>query len=303
MRLPVGGYAPAASTHGRGLEAFREAVEAGAGGEVEMPVTWNVLDSGRPASWLLDMVEGGEMFLAYFSTSYLGRRIPALNVLETPYLFTDLDHAHRHLDGRLGSALAGAVRTHSELDVLGFWDNGFRHFTNRLRPVLSPDHCRGMQVRLQPNPVHEALIEAWGAVPVAVDLAEGLEMIRAGRVDAQENPLANTVAYGVDRVHRHVTLTGHLYGARGLFVHRPSFETLPDHLRRLVREAAQDAIRLQRRLAGAAEQELRTRLEMEGVEVVDLTLAQREEFVVASRPAVEMARRPIGSDLLELIEA
>lgn len=303
LRLPVGGYGPASGAHGRGLEVFRREMETGAGGRVEVPVTWNILDAGLPAASLLDMVEAGEMFLCYFSTSYLGERIPALNVLEIPYLFDDLDHAHRALDGELGSALAEAIRAGSGFEVLGFWDNGFRHLTNRLRPVLAPEDCLGMRVRLQPNPLHAALMEAWGAVPVAVDLAEGVELIRSGGVDAQENPLANTVAYGVDRVHRYVTLTGHLYGARGLFVHRPTLEALPDDLRRLVRQAARDAVHHQRRLAAVGEQELRRRLEGEGVEFVDLTPDQRERFVLASRPAVEAARRLVGAGLLEMVES
>ena len=59
---------------------------------------------------------------------------------------------------------------------------------------------------------------------MAVELSEGIQMISRLDVDAQENPLANTVAYGVDRVHRHITMTGHLYGARGLFAHRPTWD-------------------------------------------------------------------------------
>ena len=44
------------------------------------------------------------MFMCYFSSSYLGNRVPELNVLETPFLFPDLATAHQALDGDLGSA-------------------------------------------------------------------------------------------------------------------------------------------------------------------------------------------------------
>ena len=174
-------------------------------------------------------------------------------------------------DGELGQALPGRCGR-SGFEVLGFWDNGFRHMTNRLRPIRAPRRLsRGMTVRLQPNAIHEELIRSWGAIPVAAELSAGIQLISRLEVDAQENPLANTVAYGVDRVHRHVTMTGHLYGARGLFSHRPTWEDFEPDLRAVVSNAARSAIDVQRRAAGALESTLRARLEDDEVEFVDLT--------------------------------
>ncbi|MGH8943610.1 MAG: TRAP transporter substrate-binding protein, partial [Acidimicrobiia bacterium] len=134
-KLWIGGYGPRESAHGDGLDAFKTAVEGGTDGEVEVEVTWNIMDEGRPNTDLFDLVEAGEMFMCYFSSSYLGERVPELNVLETPFLFNDLATAHRALDGQLGHTLARAVRATTGFEVLGFWDNGFRHLTNRLRPI------------------------------------------------------------------------------------------------------------------------------------------------------------------------
>ena len=297
MRLVLGGYAPEDSTHAAGLAAFRDRVEADGGGRVSVEVVWNVLDQNRPATDLLTMVESGEMFLCYFSTSYVGGRVRALDLLEVPYLFSDLDEAHTALDGPLGTLLAEAVGAQTGFGVLGFWDNGFRHLTNRLRPVRTPADTVGMRVRLQPNALHEEMIRGWGAEPVAVELSEGIELITRGDVDAQENPLANTVAYGVDEVHRYVTMTGHLYGARGLFCNAEVFESLSVELRDLVSTAAREAAAIQRAAAAAKERDLRRLLEASGHEFVDLDPAQRQAFVDASAPARERARRELGDDL------
>jgi TRAP-type C4-dicarboxylate transport system substrate-binding protein len=302
LTLPVGGYAPRDTAHGAGLEAFRAAVVEGTDGAVDMPVTWNILDQGRPVTDLFEMVESGEMFMCYFSTSYQGSRVPALNIIEVPFLFTDVGSAHRALDGDLGSHLTDAVRASTGFEMLGYWDNGFRHLTNRLRTVRSPQDCAGMTVRMQPNLYHEEMIRAWGAIPIAVELKTAIEMISSGQVDAQENPLANTVAYGVDTVHHYVTMSGHLYGARGLFANRAAFEGLPPDVRDVVVTAATDAVALQRRLASENELLLRTRLETAGLEFVDLTAEERGAFREASRPAIDLARRNLGEDLFELAE-
>jgi TRAP-type transport system periplasmic protein len=299
-KLWIGGYGPRESAHGDGLDAFKRAVEEGTNDEVEVEVTWNIMDEGRPNTDLFDLVEAGEMFMCYFSSSYLGDRVPELNVLETPFLFADLASAHRALDGELGEALARAVRATTGFEVLGFWDNGFRHMTNRLRPIRTPEDCRGMKVRLQPNAIHEELMRSWGAIPVAVELSAGIQLISSLEVDAQENPLANTVAYGVDLVHRHVTMTGHLYGARGLFSHRQTWEDIEPGLRDVVSKATRSAIDVQRRAAAAMESTLRARLEDDGVEFVDLTDVERSVFVEISGPAMALAHRDLSEDLFDL---
>lgn len=302
LTLRVGGYAPEDTAHGAGLAAFRDAVEDGSAGSVRVEIMWNILDTGRPASDLFDLVETGELFLCYFSSSYLGSRVPDLNVIEVPYLFKDLDHAHRVLDGPLGDRLIGAVEAVTGFSVLGFWDNGFRHFTNRLRPVRHPDDTRGMTVRLQPNVYHEEMVRSWGAVPIAVELSKGIELITTLAVDAQENPLANTVAYGVDGVHRHITMSAHLYGARGLFAHRATLEALDPAIALVVRTAARAAVIRQRVAAEEGERRLRTRLESQGIEFIDLTDSERAAFIDASAPAIERARRELGDELLGLVD-
>ncbi|HLF61581.1 MAG TPA: TRAP transporter substrate-binding protein [Acidimicrobiia bacterium] len=300
QRLLIGGYGPKESAHGEGLATFRQVIERETDGQVLVDVIWNIMEQGRPNTDLFDMVESGEMFLCYFSSSYLGDRVPHLNILETPYLFHDLDSAHRALDGSLGRALAEAVRVGAGFELLGLWDNGFRHFTNRHHPVRSPTDCAGMTVRLQPNAVHEELIRSWGAIPVPVDLKAGIEMIGRLEVDAQENPLANTVAYGVDKLHRFVTMTGHLYGARGLFAHAPTWDSFPPDLRATVSRAAQEAVSHQREAAEALEAKLRTRLEESGTEFVDLTPEEHAAFIEASAPAIVLAHSGVPVELFEL---
>lgn len=301
--LWIGGYGPEKSSHGRGLATFRDFVEMETGGEVGVRVSWNIMEEGRPNTALLDLVESGEMFLCYFSSSYLGDRVPALEVLEIPYLFDGLDQAHAALDGALGERLGAEVRSRTGFEVLGFWDNGFRHLTNRRHPVRTPADCEGMTVRVQPNAIHEELIRSWGAVAVPAELSEGIRMIEAGEVDAQENPLANTIAYGVDEVHGHVTMTRHLYGARGLWAHRATLDAMSEDLRQVLTQAAKAAIDVQRGEAAALETHYRARMESRGIQFVDLDDAGLAGFRRASASAIEMARQASGADLIDLVRS
>lgn len=66
------------------------------------------------------------------------------------------------LDGNLGTTLARGLEAVSVYRALGFWDNGLRHLSNRLRPVRSPADIEGLRLRLQPNAWHERFSARWG---------------------------------------------------------------------------------------------------------------------------------------------
>ncbi|MFT7475588.1 MAG: TRAP-type C4-dicarboxylate transport system substrate-binding protein [Verrucomicrobiales bacterium] len=296
--IRVGGYAPQDSVHSRAVDKFAAEVDARTNGEAEVDIMYNVMDTGKPATALFDMLEAGELTWCYYSSSYLGSRVPELNALEVPFLFDSVGDAHGSLDGDFGSALGDAVRSRAGYEVLGFWDNGLRHLTNSARTIRSPEDCKGLRIRLQPNAIHEALTASWGMSPVSAELSAGIEMIKRGEVDAQENPLANTVAYGVD--HQHITLSAHLYGARGLFANPDEMSSLGE-LGDVVRGAATAAIAYQREAAAAYELELRQRLEAEGRSIIDLTTAERKAFADAAHEVIDNARSSIEPELATLL--
>ena len=290
VSIRIGGYAPQGSAHSRAVDHFAEVFTTATGESVD--IMYNVMDERRPATDLLSMVTSGELTWCYFSTSYLGNQVPLLNALEVPFLFDNLPAAHAALDGPFGAALSEATSADTAFEVLGYWDNGFRHLTNRLRDVRSPADVAGMRVRLQPNTVHEALIASWGGVAVPAELSAGVAMIASGAVDAQENPLANSAAYGVD--HQHITMTAHLYGARGLYANAAAMAELPDGLGAAVRSAARSAIEFQRKAAAEYESELRTRFEDEGRIVIDLDPAERSQFRTAAAAVIAAARSDLA---------
>ena len=295
--IRIGGYAPRDSTHSRAVEQICSAIAASGLG-VTTEVLWNVMDDRRPAGDLLDMVESGDLDLCYFSTSYLCKRVPELAVLDLPYQFTTLEAAHRALDGDLGRRLTSLTEAATGFRVFGYWDNGFRHLTNRQHPIRTPEDCKGLRVRLQPSPIHERMAELWGMIPVPTDLADGIAMLTAGQLDAQENPFANIFAYGISAVHPYVTMSGHVYGARGIYANRAAADAWPADLADVVTDAVRQAIISQRADAAEVEASYRKTWEKNGGEVVDLTDAERAEFVARVQPLRDDVRRDLGSDLV-----
>ena len=144
--IRLGGYAPADTTHSRALDRIAAALQSAVGDSVAVTVEHNILERGRSARALLEAVEAGAMTGCYFSTSYLADRVPELGVLDLPYVFRDIGHAHRCVDGALGTLLSERTCARTGLVPLGYWDSGFRHLSNTHREIRSPADCRGLRV-------------------------------------------------------------------------------------------------------------------------------------------------------------
>jgi TRAP-type C4-dicarboxylate transport system substrate-binding protein len=301
IQIRMGGYGPASTTCSRGLKIMAEALQRDFGAAVDVKIVWNVMDLGYKGGDLLWMAEHGILTLSYQSTSYLADRVPELEVADLPYLFDGLGDARAAMDGAFGAWMTRQIeRRIPGYKVLGYFENGYRHLSNRLRPVRSLADLKGMSVRLMPGRTHARSFELMGAVPHSLDLKPGLEAVVSGRVDAQENPLANTVDYGAHKVHRYHTLTGHCYLSRGIYLNRAQFDSWPKPLQDGIQRAAREAIAAQRDLAVEEEKQARQAIEAAGGEVIELVPAERAAFARAVGPLHDEARRRFGEEVFAL---
>lgn len=299
----MGGYGPPTTTCSRGLKVIGEQLEAQFGKAVDVKYIWNVMDLGYKGGDLLWMAEHGILTLCYQSTSYLTDRVPELEFADLPFLFGSLDEARSAMDGKLGAYLSRKIEEHMGYRILGYFENGYRHVSNRLRPVRTPADLAGMRIRLMPSQIHFRTFELLGAVPFSLDLKPGLEAITSGAVDAQENPLANTVDYGAHKVHRYHTLSGHCYLSRGIYMNRTTFDAWPQEFRAAMKRAAREAITVQRDLAVKEEEIARRAIESAGGEIIELTPGEREAFGRAVKPLHDEARERFGEEMFALLQA
>ena len=300
IQIVMGGYGPATTTCSRGMKVIGDRLQAEFGADVDVKYVWNVMDLGYKGGDLLWMTERGILTLCYQSTSYLADRVPELDFADLPFLFATLEEARAAMDGALGEYLSRKIEARIGYRVIGYFENGYRHISNRLRPIHRLGDLKGMRIRLMPGQVHHRSFELLGAVPFSLDLKPGLEAVMSGTVDAQENPLANTVDYGAHTVHRHHTLTGHCYLSRGIYVNRAAHDAWPEEFRRAVAAAAREGILAQRKLAEEEERIARRAIEEAGGEFAELAPEARQEFVRAVQPLYEEVRARYGDEMFAL---
>jgi TRAP-type C4-dicarboxylate transport system substrate-binding protein len=147
--------------------------------------------------------------------------------------------------------------------------------------------------------VQARTFELLGAVPIRMDLTQAIAMIAAGTIDAQENPLSNTVTYGVHKFHRFHTLSNHFYISRPIFLHRTAFDAWPADLQRAMRSAVTEAVAFQRGLHVQEEEDARKAIEAQGCEIVELGAAEHDAFAAAVEPLLNQARATFGRALFD----
>lgn len=300
IQIRMGGYGPPTTAFSKALKFIGERLEAEFGDGVDIKYVWNIMDLGYRGEDILWLVENGLLTLGYQSSSYLTNRVPELGFVDLPFLFKNNNQARAAIDGTLGNHLTQKIEEQINYRILGYFENGFRQISNRLRPVHKPEDLAEMKIRVLPSDVQARTFRLLGAIPLKMDLTEAIDGIINGTLDAQENPLANTVTYGVHKFHRYHTLSNHFYISRPIFAHRNTVDKWPDDLKAAMNKAVQDAIDFQRGLAEQESIDAQKEIEDEGGQIVELTAEEHDAFVEAVRPQHEDAREIFGEEMFKL---
>lgn len=275
--ISLAGYQGHRSIHTRALRVLADGLP---GATIDADVTAD----GRTAASLSDAAEKQPALVAYMASGYLTARVPELGVLDLPFSVDDRDAAHRRLDGAAGSVLRAAVAARTGYRVLAFWDNGFRHVSNRCRAIRGVADCAGLTIRTLDNAIYQDSLRSFGFTPVVTDVRDLVEAVVSGRVDAQENPLTNLIGFGLHAYHPHVSLSGHLFGTALLLCNAAWFDTLNPAVALVLQHAADRATTAQRGFAAEEDAGAVGTLTQAGVQVVSAAELDLEGFRRACEP-------------------
>jgi TRAP-type transport system periplasmic protein len=303
IQIRMAGYGPATTGFSKSLKFIGGRLEKQFGERVDVKYVWNIMDFGYRAEDMLWLVESGVLTLGYQSSSYLTDRVAELGFVDLPFLFARRDQARAAMDGKLGQFLAQKIESQVNYRILGWYENGFRHISNRLRAVRSPADLKDMRIRVLPSEVQARTFELLGAVPLRWDLTEAIAAIKAGTIDAQENPFANTVTYGVHKFHHHHSVTNHFYISRPIFLHRTTFDSWPRDLQDAMREAVSASVTFQRELAIEEDTSARQAIVDQGCEIAELTAEELAAFSNAVQPLWADAQKTYGKEMFAMVPA
>lgn len=212
------------------------------------------------------------------SQGSMSQIVPEIGLLGLPFLFQDLPTAWQVLDGEVGQMLDEHAQE-AGLKILGFWDNGIRQVSHVSKNVPTPDDISGMKIRTPPDQMTVDIFEALGAAPAPLAFSELPTALQSGVFDGQENPLTNIYSSKIHEITPFITLTGHKYESTPVVAGLVWWSGLDEATQNCALEATAEAGELQRQMSLDADQELRPKMEAEGVTFAD---ADRAAYIEAT---------------------
>lgn len=284
------------------LVAFKNHVEYKTEGEITVQLFPSAqLGAERACA---EQVQQGTVEVCLVDTGALAGFYNDIQVLSIPYLFKSSAHAWKVFDSPFFANLAEDMRTETGIRVMAWGENGFRDFTNNVRPIRSPEDLKGLKMRVMESPVFMRFVESFGAAATPMPGSEIIMAAKQGVIDGQENPAQVNYDYNLMDVQKYMSTDEHILGVHAYIISDKFFDKLTDDQKAIVMEAALLASRIEntQKLAGA--KKYIDLIKEKGVEIHMTSMAEKVAFAeVSQEPVLEYLREQVGAELVaDLLE-
>jgi tripartite ATP-independent transporter DctP family solute receptor len=268
----------------KGVQKFAEIVAQRSGGKISVKEFAASTLGGEQQQF--SATQGGVQEMTVLSATVVGGTVKEFTLLDTPFSFTRGEQADALLSGPFGQALLQRL-PEKRLVGLGFWEAGFRQFTNSRKPIQTVADLKGLKVRVIPNPMFVESFAALGTNPVPMAFPELYSALESKAMDAQENPFAIMLSSKFYEVQKYVSVTNHVYTASPVVVSKRFWDKLSATEQKILQDAATEAGSYQRALsretAIAARKELEDKMQVNDVPAAELARMRELTAPVAAK--------------------
>ena len=221
----------------------------------------------------LSQLRSGAVDFFTLSPLILGTYIPAAQISGMGFAFKDYESVWAALDGGLGAHVRKQIGATSIFAFDKIWNGGFRQITTAEKPIVQPKDLQGMKLRVPPSPLWTSMFKDFGASPASVNFAEVYSALQTHVVEGQENPLSIIYTGKLYEVQKYCSLTNHMWDGFWFLGNKDSFSRLPADLQTIVQNAIDDAALKQRQDVIQMDQNLRSKLEGDGLKFTEVDQA------------------------------
>jgi C4-dicarboxylate-binding protein DctP len=169
---------------------FKAELERLTGGRMRVDIFPSGQLAGQVSS--VQQVRKGTIHIADISSGVLASLYyEPLEVFDMPYLFSSRATARMVLDNENAfteKLIEGCVKK-SGVRILSLGLFGYRHMTNNVRQIRTPDDMKGLKMRTMEIRPHMKLMESCGARPIPIPWLELYTSLQTKVVDGEETTL------------------------------------------------------------------------------------------------------------------
>ncbi|MEC5387899.1 TRAP transporter substrate-binding protein DctP [Uliginosibacterium sp. H3] len=265
----------------RALKAMSELLSQRTNGRISLKVyASGSFGSEKEA---LEQMKTGALDMARINISPLNKSCPETIIPTLPFLFRDISHMQRALDGAPGEAILASCLNEGYVG-LAFYDSGVRCiYTNK--PIRSIADVRGMKLRVPQSDLWIAVANAMGATATPMSIDEIINGAKMGLIDAAENNLLAYESFKHSQVFKHFSHTDHSMAPDVLVFSKKSWDGLSEEDQKIIRQAAKESVPQMRRFWADREGAARKSLIEAGCQFV--TGVDKGPFQQAMRPVYD----------------
>ena len=247
----------------RAMVRFKESVEKKTNGEVEVQIYPNsALGSLRVT---FESMQLGNLEASLQDAATPGTAAPLYALPELPYLFKDLDHVHKVVDGPIGAEMTKQLMDKAGIRTLASYDTTFRKMFTKTKAINSLSDLKGLKIRIPEAPYYVRAMQLLGANPTPVAWGELYTALQTGVVEGFENKAEAAFNAKLHEQARYAAYTGHIFVLNPLLVNNKWFSALPDATQKAMMEAATESQTWQRQESPASEKSFEQKMKDAGV--------------------------------------
>jgi len=248
----------------------------------------------------LNQVRNGVIQVGGASVGQLVQIYPNLQILSIPYIFKDRLVAWEVLDGPFGQELMEEMAKSTGVRVLSWQENGgFRHFSNNVRPIHSPEDMKGLKIRTMPSPIDMITVKNLGASATPINWSELYTSLETGVVDGQENAIPTFMYPKLEEVQNYIVLDGHVYSIMARYINEKFYQSLPDDLKKVVQDSAKIAQISNKGISVSAEAMGIEYLKKKGVEFYKPNEEEMAKFKEVQKPVIEFLKDKVDTKFID----
>ena len=225
--------------HTRTLRKFEELVKQYYGKPVNFEFYLNS-ELGLEKDFFAYMSQGISVDYALVSPSHMSTFSKAAPLMDMPFLFRDVAHWNKVLDGDALKPIADEVSAKADVMLLGYAGGGMRNLIVN-KPVTNLAELRGLSIRVMGSPIQTRIFQAIHAAPTVIAYNEIYNAVQTGVISAAENEAAGIAQMKFYEVGPEISLTQHAITVRPVCFSGKTFRRLPEDLQAAILRAGREA--------------------------------------------------------------
>jgi tripartite ATP-independent transporter DctP family solute receptor len=283
----------------KALEMFNDSIQRKTDGRIKIEIFPNAqLGSERE---LIEGIQLGNVDMCFVSSAPVASFQKEFFALDMPFLFSDREMVYRVLDGPVGQGMLANLEK-INIKGLGFWENGFRNFSNSKVPVRTPEDLAGIKIRTMENEIHLEAWKALGANPAPLAFGELFTALQQKTFDAQETPINLFYEMKYYEVQKYITKTNHLYSPFVLMMNLDLFNSFSPADRQAILDSIEEAKNFERNMS--RQKDIDAEKAMEGaITFIELTPEEKAAFKSKMGPVYEKVKAKAGEEIVNKVIA